>query len=78
MMICLAREPPSSAEDGKSAPPPTPSAVFISFDYGDTFLNKTDLFRLDVNGTMVNATLDQFTTHSKFSTVSFEEWVLLL
>lgn len=72
VMICLAREPPlGPLEDPKIAPKPAPSAVFISTDYGDTFTDRTDSFKVLVNGTEINSTLDQFMTHPKYNTVSF-------
>lgn len=71
VMICLAREPPlGPKEDVKTAPPPSPSSVYISYDYGDTFEDKTEMFKVLVNGTEQNSTLDQFMTHNNFSTVS--------
>lgn len=68
VLICLARETPSGFED--KSHPPSPSGVFISFDYGDTFENKTGQFLLERNGTTFNTTLDGFSTHPKFNTVS--------
>lgn len=68
VLICLARETPSGYEDKQQSA--SPSVVFISFDYGDTFENKTDLFRMERNGTVLNTTLDGFSTHPKFNTVS--------
>lgn len=71
VMICLAREPPlGPKEDAKTAPPPSPSSVYISYDDGDTFEDKTEMFKVLVNGTERNSTLDQFITHGNFSTVS--------
>jgi hypothetical protein len=71
VMICLAREPPlGPSEDAKSLPPPNPSSVFISQDYGDTFEDKTELFNLNVSGQIINSTVDKFMTHPKFNTVS--------
>lgn len=69
VMICLAREPPLGPLDLPNKTP-VPSSVYISYDYGDTFLDKTDLFRVLENGTEVNSTLDQFMTHPNFNTVS--------
>lgn len=69
-MICLAREPPlGPLEDPKMALPPAASSVYISYDYGDTFQDKTLEFKVTVNGTDINSTLDQFLTHPKFNTV---------
>lgn len=66
VLICLARDTPSFED---KTPPLSPSVVFISFDYGDTFENKTDLFIVQRNGTASNTTLDGFSTHPKFNTV---------
>uniref|UniRef100_A0A6B2EKV3 Sortilin-related receptor n=1 Tax=Phlebotomus kandelakii TaxID=1109342 RepID=A0A6B2EKV3_9DIPT len=74
VMICLAREPPlGPMEDAKMAEAPSPSAVFISYDYGDTFQDKTDMFKVSVNGSEENSTLDQFITHPKFNTIVFTD-----
>jgi sortilin-related receptor len=71
VMICLAREPPSGpSEDAKLLPPPAPSSVFISQDYGDTFEDKTQMFSLNISGHIVMSTVDKFMTHPKFNTVS--------
>lgn len=69
VLICLAREATPTGYEDKALVVPAPSVVFISFDYGDTFENKTDLFRVPVNGTTLNSTLDGFSTHPKFHTV---------
>lgn len=71
VMICLAREPAHGPkDDSKPASAPSPSSVFISYDYGDTFEDKTDMFKVLVNGTEQKSTLDQFVTQSNFSIVS--------
>ncbi|XP_039293247.1 sortilin-related receptor-like [Nilaparvata lugens] len=44
-----------------------PSAVYISFDYGDTFVNKTEAFRLAPADPPLYATVDKFYTHPKFN-----------
>lgn len=46
------------------------STVFISYDYGDTFQDKTEQFRLNKSNSMINSTVDLFITHPKFNTVS--------
>lgn len=47
-----------------TAPTPTnPSAVYISYNYGDTFVNITEKFRI---GDDQYATLDKFTNHPKY------------
>lgn len=72
VMICLAREPPlGPLEDPKTMPPPSPSSVYFSYDYGDTFIDKTFAFNISINGTDTGlATLDQFVTHPSYNTVS--------
>lgn len=70
-MICLTRDPPLGLlDDPKTSPAPSPSSVYISYDYGDTFEDKSHLFKVEINGTQLNSTLDQFMTHPNFSTVS--------
>lgn len=73
VMLCLAREPPPSpSEDVKSSN--NPSAVYISYNNGDTFEDKTYLFQINdtKTGKMFNSSLDQFSTHPTYNTVSFE------
>ncbi|XP_055591990.1 sortilin-related receptor-like [Uranotaenia lowii] len=71
VMICLARDSPSD-NDAKT-PPPQPSRIFISKDYGDTFLDQTEMFELNVTGSVVNSTVEQFFTHPKFNTIVFAD-----
>lgn len=74
VMLCLAREPPPSyIEDPKLVNVP-PSSVYISYDNGNTFYDKTLMFTVNVtiNGTTTmekNSTLDQFITHPNYNTV---------
>lgn len=71
VMICLAREPPlGPLEDAKAMPPPPPSSVYFSYDYGDTFEDKTRAFNITIDGKEQNSTLDQFVTHPNYNTVS--------
>lgn len=70
-MICLAREPPlGPLEDAKSMPPPSPSSVYFSYDYGDKFIDRTLAFNVSIDGKEQNSTLDHFMTHPNFNTVS--------
>lgn len=49
---------------------PIQFTVFISYDYGDTFTDKTTMFQLNKSNTIINSTVDVFVTHPKFNTVS--------
>ncbi|XP_066145381.1 sortilin-related receptor-like [Euwallacea fornicatus] len=62
VVICLARDPAVSLFDFK---PASPSAVFISYDDGDTYINKTEQFKL-LNGSY--ATLEKFYNHPRYNT----------
>uniref|UniRef100_A0A6P7GQQ3 Sortilin-related receptor-like isoform X2 n=1 Tax=Diabrotica virgifera virgifera TaxID=50390 RepID=A0A6P7GQQ3_DIAVI len=55
VIVCLARDPASIVPD-------VPSAVFISYDDGDTYQNKTESFNLPDGG---YATLEKFYRHAK-------------
>jgi len=44
-----------------------PSTVYISYDYGSTFKNKTELFRLDETPNAGYANVDKFYNHNKFN-----------
>ncbi|XP_044254445.1 sortilin-related receptor-like isoform X1 [Tribolium madens] len=63
VIICLARH--SSLETLAGDVKVGPSAVYISYDYGDTYMNKTDLFKLS-DGSY--ATLEKFYNHPKYNT----------
>lgn len=68
VVICLSKDPTPPGLLGM-VQPSTPSSVFISYDYGDTYENKTELFKLP-NGSY--AILDKFYNHPKYNThVSF-------
>lgn len=60
VVICLAK-------DGKNQwiKRTLPSAVFISYDYGDSFENKTEYFALS-DEKKAYASLDKFFNHPKF------------
>lgn len=52
-------------------------SVFISYDYGDTFIDKTDNFTLTKDDKLINSTVDQFMTHPKFNTVSRVKYLII-
>lgn len=70
VMLCLAREPPPGPmEEVKTTA--IPSSVYISYNNGDTFDDKTYMFQLlDADNKTVNSTLDQFSTNPTYNTVS--------
>lgn len=72
VMICLARDFPAQTEEITKRTL-NPSAVYFSYDYGDSFINKTDFFKVLINGTERPSTLDQFSTHAKFDTIIFTD-----
>lgn len=53
VIICLAREGFSS------------SAIYISYDYGDTYVNKTNEFKIDDTKNLY-ASIDKFYIHPTF------------
>lgn len=55
VIICLAREGYPS------------SSVYISYDYGDTYLNKTESFKIDATKNLY-ASIDKFYIHPAFKT----------
>lgn len=75
VMLCLAREPPPSYLDDPKLANVPPSSVYISYDNGDTFHDKTLMFTVNVttaNGSVTvekKSTLDQFITHPSYNTV---------
>lgn len=62
VVICLARDPTPVIPSLTAV---NPSAVYISYDDGDTYENKTDNFKLE-NGSY--ATLEKFYNHPKYNT----------
>ncbi|XP_016840986.1 sortilin-related receptor, L(DLR class) A repeats-containing-like isoform X2 [Nasonia vitripennis] len=66
VIICLARDSnplPRFFQTVQPAVAVNPSAVYISYDYGDTFQNKTDSFRVSDEPDAKYATLDKFYNH---------------
>jgi hypothetical protein len=69
VIICLARDstPVVRFQGGRFSSPTHPSAVYISYDYGDTFENKTELFRImPYVSNLEYAVVDKFTNHPKY------------
>ncbi|XP_025152986.1 sortilin-related receptor isoform X2 [Harpegnathos saltator] len=68
VIICLARDstPVMRFQAGRFSSPTHPSAVYISYDYGDTFENKTEEFRISSDPNAPYAVVDKFTNHPKF------------
>jgi len=68
VIICLARDstPVLRYLGGRFSFPTQPSAVYISYDYGDTFENKTDQFRVSSDPDALYAVVDKFTNHPKY------------
>ncbi|KAJ8922708.1 hypothetical protein NQ315_007743 [Exocentrus adspersus] len=62
VVICLARDPTPIIPSLTAV---SPSAVYISYDDGDKYENKTDSFKLE-NGSY--ATLEKFYNHPKYNT----------
>ncbi|KAJ2951649.1 hypothetical protein O0L34_g13807 [Tuta absoluta] len=61
VIICLARDSSPRNKGGVS-----PSALFISYDYGKNFTNKTDMFKLGDEPDSGYAQLDKFFNHPKY------------
>ncbi|XP_076656222.1 sortilin-related receptor isoform X2 [Halictus rubicundus] len=70
VIICLARDstPMMRLQLNKLYVSSNPSAVYISYDYGDTFVNKTEFFRISDDENAPYATLDKFMNHPKYYT----------
>ncbi|KAL6422754.1 hypothetical protein ACFW04_010753 [Cataglyphis niger] len=68
VIICLARDstPVVRFQGGRFSSPTHPSAVYISYDYGDTFENKTEQFKISSDPNAEYAVVDKFTNHPKF------------
>lgn len=61
VIICLARDPNPSV----AGIPTIPSNIYISYDYGDTYENKTNLFKL---GDGSYSAVEKFYHHPKYNT----------
>lgn len=60
VIICLARDP--SQIYSSATKQLEPSSVYISYDYGETYINKTNLFTLQ-NDTI--STVEKFFNHPR-------------
>lgn len=71
VMLCLAREPPSGPSDEIKGSA-HPSSVYISYDNGNKFDDKTYLFIINDTESkkLINPSIDQFTTHPVYNSVS--------
>lgn len=69
VMLCLAREPPPTPLDDVKTAKIEPSSVYISYNNGDSFEDKTDLFNITINNTVIRSSIDQFVTNPKYNTV---------
>ncbi|KAJ3658176.1 hypothetical protein Zmor_009933 [Zophobas morio] len=68
VIICLARDPTPALIPGLMPANVGPSAVYISYDYGDTYNNKTELFKVSDGPPATYATLEKFYNHPKYNT----------
>jgi hypothetical protein len=71
VIICLARDPPRLV----SAAMNQPSSVFISYDYGNSFENKTENFLLKGKG---YASLENFFIHPKYNSHVSKFYVMMM
>jgi sortilin-related receptor len=67
VIICLAKDRVISSSPDGGAKFLRPSTVYISYDFGSTYKNKTDHFKLDDSQNSSYANLDKFYNHNKFS-----------
>lgn len=61
VIICLARDPAAVLPNQQM----NPSSVYISYDYGDSYENKTESFKLE-NGSY--SIVEKFYNHPKYNT----------
>lgn len=68
IIICLARDSLSQLnKNNKNVIASQPSAVYISYDYGDTFDNKTEKFKISDEKNSSYASVDKFYNHPTFN-----------
>ncbi|XP_043284191.1 sortilin-related receptor-like isoform X2 [Venturia canescens] len=70
VIICLARDstPVIRVQDMRFTRKINPSTVYISYDYGDTFENKNEYFKITDGPEPEYAQVDKFYNHPKFNT----------
>ncbi|XP_012284613.1 sortilin-related receptor [Orussus abietinus] len=69
VIICLAKDSTLLTRlSGNRAVSSSPSAVYISYNYGDTFENKTKFFKISREPNAKYASVDKFYNHPKFTT----------
>lgn len=61
VIVCLARDPTPLLDNT----PVNPSSVYISYDYGDTYVEKVNEFKL-ADGNL--STLEKFYNHPRYNT----------
>lgn len=68
VIICLARDstPVMRFQTSRVTSATHPSSVYISYDYGDTFENKTEMFKVSEEPNAQYAVVDKFTNHPKY------------
>lgn len=72
VMLCLARQSPPEPTEKLNGT--SPSGVYISYDNGNKFEDKTALFKVNNStGAEVNSTLDEFTTNPIYNTVRLKK-----
>lgn len=73
VIVCLTKNGKRHTTMGRLLP----SAVYISYDYGDTFENKTESFALD-DKKKSYARLDQFVSHPKYTSHVSMLWIFII
>jgi hypothetical protein len=73
VILCLARDSPRLGVGVYN----NPSSVYISYDYGDTFENKTEQFRLEGKGFRY-AVLEKFFIHPKYNSHVSKLYIIMM